>query len=340
MRIRDIELHTPLILAPMEGVTDISFRRLVRQIGGCGMTSTEFIPAAGLAQSIERCKDLAVFDDDERPIAIQVYGRDPRWLAEGAKVAQDLGADVVDLNMGCPSKKVCAHSGGSALMKEPELARQIVRAIRGAVSVPFTVKMRSGWDPEHKNAPEMAWMCQEEGAELVTVHWRTRADLYGGERELDTVAEVKRRLSVPVVCNGDIVDAASARHALAHTGCDGLMIGRGAIRNPWVFREIAHALFDGPPVVVDATEKERVLLAYLDDIHERFRTERGTLGRWKKIIKYFADGLPYGDRLRQRVFHSNTVEEARDLVRDYFGKLRVFECGDGDPLAEDDRLAS
>jgi tRNA-dihydrouridine synthase B len=340
MRIRDIELSTPLILAPMEGVTDVSFRRLVRRIGGCGLTVTEFIPAAGLAQNIERCRETAVFDDDERPLSIQVYGRDPRWLAEGGRAAQDLGADLVDLNMGCPSKKVCSHSGGSALMREPELARDIVRAVRSAVTVPFTVKMRTGWDPQHKNAPEMAWMCQEEGAEMVTVHWRTRADLYGGERELDTVAEVKRRLSIPVVFNGDVVDAASAREAFAHTGCDAVMIGRGAIRNPWVFREIAHELFGGPPVVLDAAEKERVLLGYMDDIHERFRTDRGTLGRWKKIIRYFADGLPYGERLRQRVFHSMTVGEARDVVQDYFAKLRVRECGDGDPLAEDDRLAS
>lgn len=338
MRIRDVTLDPPLVLAPMEGVTDITFRRLVRRIGGVSLTCTEFIPARGLAENIARATDMAVFDDNERPVVIQVYGRDPKWLAEGAKVAQDMGATIVDLNMGCPSKKVCAHSGGSALMKEPELARDLVRAIRAAVTVPFTVKMRSGWDPEHKNAPEIAWMCQEEGAEAVTVHWRTRQDLYGGTLEYDTIAEVKRRLSVPVLFNGDIIDAASAKAALDATGCDGLMVGRGAIRNPWVFREIAHALYGGPEVVVDASEKERVLLGYYDDILARFGSEKGALGRWKKITKYFTEGVPHGEVLKWGVLHSQSVSEARDAAAAYFERLRAYEAGDT-TVFEAERLA-
>ncbi|MCB9680960.1 MAG: tRNA-dihydrouridine synthase [Alphaproteobacteria bacterium] len=338
MHIRDVAVDPPLILAPMEGVTDITFRRLVRGIGGVGLVCTEFIPASGLAEDIERCRALAELDEDEHPVTIQVYGREPEALAAGARAAQALGADIVDLNMGCPSKKVCAHSGGSALMKEPELARAIVRAIRAAVDVPFTVKMRSGWDPAHKNAPELAWMCQEEGAEAVTVHWRTRADLYGGERELDTVAEVKRRLSIPVVFNGDIVDVDSAREAFVHTGCDALMIGRGAIRNPWVFQQIRHALFDGPAVVVDASEKERVLLGYFDAILHRFRSEKGALGRWKKISKHFTDGLPHGALLKDDVLHAQSVAEARDRVAAFFERLRAWEAGDADAFAS--RLAS
>lgn len=335
MRIRDVVIEPSLVLAPMEGVTDITFRRLVRRIGGCGLTVTEFIPARGLALDIARARDLAVFDDDESPIAVQVYGREPDVLAEGAKVAQDLGADIVDLNMGCPSKKVCAHSGGSALMKDPDLAREIVAAMRAAVDVPFTVKMRAGWDPEHKNAPEIAWMCQEEGAEAVTVHWRTRADGYGGERELDTIGAVVERLSIPVLANGDVVDAASARQTWEATGAAGLMIGRGAIRNPWVFREIEADQAGRPAPVVDASEKERVLLGYYDDILERFRSERGALGRWKKITKYFTDGLPHGDRLKWAVLHSQEAEEARDAVRRFFDDLRAYEAGDETVFGED-----
>lgn len=328
MRIRDVVIDPPLLLAPMEGVTDVTFRRLVRQIGGCGMTYTEFIPAAGLAQNHARARETAQFDPDESPIAIQVYGRDAAMLAEGARVAQDLGATVVDLNMGCPSKSVCSNSGGSALLREPELARDIVRAIRAAVTVPFTVKMRTGWDPDHKNAPDIAWMCQEEGAEAVTVHWRTRVDLYGGVRELDTVAEVKRRLSIPVVFNGDVVDADTAREAFAYTGCDAVMIGRGAIKNPWVFREIQHALFGGPPVVVDADEKQRVLLGYFDAVYVGRRTETGALGRWKKIARYFTTGLPHGDIFQRAVLHAQSVPEARARVVAYFDRLRAFERGD------------
>ena len=334
MRIRDIDISPNLVLAPMENVTDITFRRLIRQIGGCGLTVTEFIPAQGLAEDHARVRELAQFDDDERPVAIQVFGRDPKLLAEGARVAEGLGADIVDLNMGCPSKRVCAHSGGSALMKEPDTAREIVAAMRAALTIPFTVKMRAGWDPEHRNAPELAWMCQEEGAEAVTVHWRTRSELYGGVRNFDTIAEVKRRLSIPVLANGDIIDAASARLTLDHTGVDGLMIGRGAIRNPWVFREIGHALFGGPPVVVDAAEKERVLLGYFDAILDRFRHEHGALGRWKKITKYFTEDIEHGDVLRWGVLHAQTIDEARAAAVDYFGRLRALEAGDAHAFAD------
>lgn len=323
MQIRHLRLDPPLLLAPMEGVTDLTFRRLVRRIGGVSMTCTEFIPAAGLAQNIQRCRDMAIFDEDERPITIQVYGRDPRWLAEGARVAQDLGADVVDLNMGCPSKKVCANSGGSALMREPELATQIVRAVRAAVTVPFTVKMRAGWSPEHQNAPDLAWMCQEEGAEAVTVHWRTREELYGGTLRYHVVAAVKDRLRVPVIFNGDIIDAPSALAALSATGCDGLMIGRGAIRNPWVFREIEAALAGRPAPHVDLAERERVLVGYIDDILARFRSEKGALGRVKKIAKYFAEGVEGGAALRTAILRSPTLEAARDHIGHFFDQARA-----------------
>jgi tRNA-dihydrouridine synthase B len=327
--VRNVRVAPNLVLAPMEGVTDVTFRRLIRQIGGAGLVFTEFIPAEGLRRDIRKVREMVAFDEDEHPIAIQLYGRSAAALAEGAKIAEDLGADIVDFNMGCPSKKVCAHSGGSALLKEPEIARELVRAIRGAVKVPFTVKMRTGWDPSHKNAPEIAWMCQEEGAEMVTVHWRTRADLYGGVRELDTITEVKRRLSIPVLANGDIVDYDSAVDTLARTGADGVMIGRGAIKNPWVFRQIA-ARFAGQPAVeeVDATERERVMLGYFASIRDRFGHDKGALGRFKKISKYFTHGVPYGSALRVGVLRAQSPDEAIGIVTDFFGRLRRWEAGE------------
>lgn len=326
--IRDVAVKPGLVLAPMEGVTDITFRRLIRQIGGCGLTCTEFIPARGVVESHKRVLDAVQFDEDESPLTIQVFGRDPEMLGEAARMVQDLGADIVDLNMGCPSKKVCAHSGGSALMKEPELARDIVRSMRAALTVPFTVKMRAGWDPDHKNAPELAQMCEDEGAEAVTVHWRTRTDLYGGTRELDTLAEVKRRLSIPVLANGDIVDVESARFTLDHTQCDGLMIGRGAIRDPWVFRKIEAHLLGLEPVTVDVTERERVLLGYFEGIRTRFQNDHGALGRMKKISRYFTEGVPFGrEHLRPLIFHSHTAEQAIDQVQSFFHELREWEAG-------------
>ncbi|TNE92288.1 MAG: tRNA dihydrouridine synthase DusB [Deltaproteobacteria bacterium] len=319
--IRDIAIEPNLVLAPMEGVTDVIFRRLVRRIGGCGLTVTEFIAAEGLKRNVKKVLEMAEFDPDESPLSIQIYGRTPASMAEGAKIVQDLGADIVDLNMGCPSKKVCAHSGGSALMKEPELARDIVRAMRAAVDIPFTVKMRSGWDHDHKNAPEIAYMCQEEGAEMVAVHWRTRTDKYGGVRELDTLRAVVDKLSIPVVANGDIVDAASALDTMAQTGAAGLMIGRGAIRNPWVFREIEAAMKGEPIPEIDFLERKRVLLGYLEDIRDRFHSEKGTLGRFKKISGYFTKGVPYGSELRQGIFHSQEIGEAIDVVESFFDGL-------------------
>lgn len=322
LRIRDIEIANDLALAPMEGVTDLTFRRLVRQIGGCGLTCTEFIPARGLAEQHLRVMEMVQFDPDEHPLTIQVFGRDPALLAEGARMAEALGADLVDLNMGCPSKKVCAHSGGSALMREPALVREIVRSMRAAVRIPFTVKMRAGWDPAHRNAPELAWMCQEEGVEALTVHWRTRADGYGGERELDTIAAVVDRVSIPVLANGDIVDWDSARRTREATGCAGWMIGRGAIRNPWVFQQIATAMRGGTPREPTLEEKERTLLGYYAALRTTFRTDLGALGRMKKIAKYFAEGVQDGEALRGLILHASTVEEAEDRVRAFFERQR------------------
>lgn len=320
--IRDISIDPGLALAPMEGVTDLTFRRLVRQIGGCGLTVTEFIPAAQLVNGVPKFHRMAEFDRDESPIAIQVYGRDPEVLAAAAKIAQDKGAHIVDLNMGCPSKRVCRNSGGSGLMREPALVQKIVRAMRAAVDVPFTVKMRAGWDRESLNAPELAYMCQEEGVEAVTVHWRTRQELYGGVRDLGPVREVVERVRIPVMANGDVVDVDSALQTLEETGAAGLMIGRGAIRNPWLFHQVDCALRGVTPRHVGLDEKERILLGYFDTIRPLFRTENGALGRMKKISRYFTEGLEGGGALRTALFHSQTVDEAYGKAREYFEEQR------------------
>lgn len=323
-RVRDDFVIAPnLVLAPMEGVTDVTFRRLIRQVGGCGLTFTEFIPARGLSHRSARDLLLAQFDENERPVVIQVFGNDPDVLADGARVAQSLGCDGVDLNMGCPSKKVCAHSGGSALMKDPALVRRIVAAMRGALEIPFTVKMRSGWDVEHQNAPELARICEGEGAEALAVHWRTRTELYSGTRRFDTIAAVKRAVSIPVLANGDVIDVPSAHQMLAQTGADGLMIGRGAIRNPWLFQQIGAAMRGERPPVIDEAEKKRVLLAYFAEIRERFNNDRGALGRFKKIAKYFVEGVRGGADLKMRVLRSQTPQEAINRIERHFAEMDV-----------------
>ena len=326
--IRDLRISPAVVLAPMEGVTDVTFRRLVRQIGDCGMTTTEFVASEGLTRNVERMHEMCEFDEDERPIAIQIYGRRPDSLAEAARIVQDMGPTIVDLNMGCPSKKVCAHSGGSALLKDPVLAQEIVRAMRKALTLPFTVKMRSGFDLTNRNAPDIAYMCQEEGVEAITMHWRTRADGYSGERAVDKIAETKARLRIPVIANGDIVDIPSAMRMVEETGCDGVMVGRGAIRNPWVIKQIAQHFRGEEPIEVTAEERGRVLVGYLDDIRRRFRTEHAALGRFKKIVSYFTKGVPYGGTVRMAILHSETLDEARDHALAFFDRLARYEAGE------------
>jgi nifR3 family TIM-barrel protein len=316
----------------MEGVTDLLFRRLVRQIGGCGLFVTEFIPALGLTKDVPVALKSAEFAPDEYPISIQIYGREPELMAEAARYVQDLGPTMIDLNMGCPSKQVVKRSGGSALMREPEQARRVIRAMRAATELPFTVKMRGGWDHEMRNAPEVARMCEDEGVEGLSVHWRTRADGYKGERRLDIIAEVVDQVSVPVFANGDIVDVESARSTRAATGCAGLMIGRGAIRDPWVFERIRRDECGLPPIEVGADEKERVLLGCYAAIRDDSRTDLGALGRMKRISRYFAGGLPDGAALRQSIFHSQEVDQAIERVRAYFERLRAREQALGRPL--------
>ena len=336
-QVRHIRIEPNLVLAPMEGVTDLTFRRLVRQIGGVGLTVTEFIASEGLRRGSAKMEQMARIDEDEHPVAIQIYGRDPASMAEGAKIVQDLGADICDINMGCPSKKVCAHSGGSALLKDPALARDIVRAVRAAIQIPLTVKMRSGFDAQNRNAPDVAWMCQEEGVEAITMHWRTRADLYGGTRAVDKIAATKARLSIPVIGNGDVVDYESAMRMFADTGCDAVMIGRGAIRNPWVFAQVHRRMMGGEPLVVDAEEKRRVLIGFFETLRVEFRNDRGALGRMKKIANYFTGGLPHASELRYAILHSDTPEIAMGEVNRFFdalaerraARLRGLPAGDG-----------
>jgi tRNA-dihydrouridine synthase B len=239
-----------------------------------------------------------------------------------------MGPTIIDINMGCPSKKVCAHSGGSALMKDPKLARDIIRAVRQAVTIPMTVKMRSGFDHTQRNAPEIAYIAQEEGAEGITIHWRTRSDLYGGERAIDKIAETKSKLSIPVIGNGDVLDVASAIRMFEETGCDGVMVGRGAIRNPWSLLQIARHINGEPIGEVTAADRRRVLFGYLASIEGRFRSERGTLGRFKKISNYFTKGLPYGSEVRTLVLRSQSIEEAVTHLEVYFERLAQFEDGE------------
>lgn len=338
-QIRDIRIAPNIVLAPMEGVTDLPFRRLIRHIGGVGLTCTEFIASSGLKRGHGKMWDMARFDEDERPISIQIYGKDPETMADAARIVQDLGADICDINMGCPSKKVCAHSGGSALMREPKLALDIVRSVRAAISIPLTVKMRSGFDASNRNAAELAYGCQEEGAESVAIHWRTREDRYSGTRQVDRIAEAAQRLTIPVIANGDIVDLASAEAMFRDTGCDGIMIGRGAIRNPWLPMQIQRWQNGQESLAIPSAERKRIMLKYFNSIFEAFdHNEKGTVGRMKMLSKHFTTDLPHGASFQKHLLHSQSRQAMLDWVDRYFERLDRLEAGDSEAFAESEFL--
>ncbi len=293
----------------MEGLTDLTFRRLVRRIGGVGLTCTEFVPSEGLVRRVKRVLATAVIDPDERPAAVQIYGRRPEALAEAARMVAAAGASVVDINMGCPARKVCAHSGGAALLADPAQVRAVVAAVRAAVDLPLTVKIRSGLTRSQRNHTEIARVCEGEGADGIVVHWRTREEAFGGTFDPAPIAEVRAAVDIPVVGNGDVVDVPSALRLLDMTGCHALMIGRGALRDPWLPLQVARALADEPFTPPTDGERAAFLLAYVDGVRATFRTESGALGRVKKLAAYATRGLAGGADLRRRVFHAGSLSE-------------------------------
>lgn len=325
--IGDITISPNVVLAPMEGVTDLSFRRTVRRLGGVGLTCTEFIPASSLHKGRGRPWETLQFDPDESPVSVQIYGKSPKEMAEGAKVVESSGADICDINMGCPSKRVCSRSGGSALMREPELAVEIVAAVKAAVSIPVTVKMRSGFDSTNRNAVELAYMCQEEGASAITIHWRTREDRYGGVRDVTQIAAAVKKLSVPVIGNGDIVDIESAKAMLEDTGCAGVMVGRGAIADPWLPARISRWQRGLDPLVVSANERKEAMFFYFDQITDAMHSDKGVLGRMKMLSQRFSRALHNGEQLRSKLLRSQSTTELREIASEYFSMLEQLESG-------------
>jgi nifR3 family TIM-barrel protein len=248
----------------MAGMTDTAFRRLVKRQGGCGLVVTEMVSSEGLVRGIDRTLEYAEFTEEERPVAVQIFGGDPGKMARAAQVVEALGADAVDVNMGCPVPKISKHNAGCSLMREPGHAREIVASMVKAVKIPVTVKMRAGWNEAEVNAPDLARRMEDAGAAAISVHGRTAAQSYSGRADWDLIACVARSVSIPVFGNGDCVEPEDLLERLRSTGVAGILVGRGVLRNPWIFAQAA-AVMDGRPVPqVSLADRGRFLLDYMD----------------------------------------------------------------------------
>jgi tRNA-dihydrouridine synthase B len=315
MRIGSHELANRLFVAPMAGVTDRPFRQLCKSLGA-GYAVSEMAASNPRLWASEKTARRLNHDGEAEPKAVQLAGADPAMLAEAARFNVARGAQIIDINMGCPAKKVCNVACGSALLKDEALVTRILHAVVDAVDVPVTLKFRTGWDPEHRNALSIARVAEDAGIAMLTLHGRTRACGYGGSAEYDTIAAVKRAVRIPVVANGDIDTPEKARDVLAATGADAIMIGRAAQGRPWIFREIEHFLQTGthlPPPMVD--EARTLLLAHLDD-HYRFYGETLGLRTARKHIIWYTKQLDGGSAFCDHMNTlNNTAEQAHAVDR-------------------------
>lgn len=300
MRLRHLEIDPPTVLAPMAGITNRDFRQILRRIGGVGLVTMEFVNAKDIVANSKLARRTMVFDELERPLSIQIYGGDAEIMATAAARVQELGADACDINMGCPANKILKGCRGAALMGDLALAQRIVAAVRRELTIPLTVKFRLGLEESSKNYLELGRICQEEGADAVALHARTAADRFSGSARWHEIGRLKRALSIPVIGNGDILTAADAVAMLDSTGCDAVMVGRGATRNPWIFREIAARLEGSPEPEVTLADRRRLILGHFQQVLDRDEPVQA-LHTLKTFTSWYSHGLPAGERLRRRL---------------------------------------
>ncbi|MBQ90856.1 MAG: tRNA dihydrouridine synthase DusB [Acidimicrobiaceae bacterium] len=342
-KIGSVSLDSPFALAPMAGMTDTAFRRLVKRRGGCGLVVTEMVSSEGLVRGIDRTLEYAEYTDEERPVSIQIFGGDSGKMAEAAQIVERLGADIVDVNMGCPVPKIAKHHAGCSLMRTPEHAASVVQAMTDAVTIPVTVKMRAGWDEDHINAPRVARMMEDAGASAVAVHGRTAAQSYTGRSDWSLIDQVARDVAIPVFGSGDCVSPEDLVGRLDDTAVAGVLVGRGALRNPWIFEQAQRLEAGGGAGPVAPRDRGRFLLAYIDLLlregtneREGFRhsavrvssrsrrrrtavtRERWVINKLRALGSWYTKGVHNGSRLRIAINQASSLDELRAIIRLHF----------------------
>src|SRR4051812_39416333 len=325
MKIGSINLDQPFALAPMAGMTDTAFRRLVKRRGGCGLVVSEMVSSEGLIRGIDRTLEYAEYTEEERPVSIQIFGGEPAKMAEAARVVEQMGANIVDVNMGCPVPKIAKHNAGCSLMREPAHAAEIIAAMSRAVNIPVTVKMRKGWDEGELNAGELAKRVEDAGAKAITIHGRTAKQSYSGSADWDFVTEVAKTVSIPVFGSGDCVEPEDIV-ARMKSGVSGVYVGRGVLRNPWILAQ-ARDLMDGRPArIVTGEERGQFLLDYMDllltenvpDSAKMLSRERWVINKIRALCSWYTKGFEGGAQFRIGVNSAKSIQELRDLINEFF----------------------
>ena len=317
MQIGPYTLPSPFVLAPMAGVTDAPFRRLCRRFGA-GMTTSEMTTADIRLWQTPKSRRRLDLDLDVEPVAVQIAGSDPDQMALAALACVQRGAQIIDINMGCPAKKVCNKLAGSALLRDEGLVARILAAVVAAVEVPVTLKMRTGWDPDHRNGPAIARIAEQSGIQSLAVHGRTRDCRYRGRAEYDTIAQIKESVDIPVIANGDITTPEKSLEVLRLTNADGLMIGRGAQGRPWIFRELNNFVSGiKENVPVEKNELRDIMIDHLQEMH-RFYGEATGVRVARKHLTWYCNHLVNADEFRHRVVRVNSAQEQLRLTTEYF----------------------
>ncbi len=328
--VRDLIVRPATVLAPMAGVTDTLFRRVIRAQGGCGLLMTEFTSSEGITRSAAKTLRYLQFDQDEHPIAAQLFGANPKVMADAARMVEDLGYDAVDINLGCPAKKV-VKCGGSGLLRELPLLEQIFRTVRAAVKIPLTIKLRAGWDESSIVALDVVKMAECIGIEAAAIHPRTRVQGYTGKADWDLIAKVKQGVRIPIIGNGDVQTPEDAERMIQQTGCDAVMIGRAAATNPWIFSQMEQYRLTGTYTIPTSEDRRRLLSGYYGKILSANLPDG--VGKMKQFACWFTHGITNGSELRRIVHSARTPAEVVENVERFFaGKM----ADRGNPAHEPD----